>query len=44
MENILSEAKVHTENDDTEHKNLSKISKKVTNNCALRAITGKKVH
>ena len=37
----MSEAKVHTENEDTEHKNLSKKSKKVTNISVLRVITEK---
>ena len=37
----MSEAKVHTENEDTEHKNLSKKSRKVTNISVLRVITEK---
>ena len=41
IEHIMSEAKVHTENEDAEHKNLSKKSKKVTNISVLRVITDK---
>ena len=37
----MSETKVHTENEDAEHKNLSKKSKKVTNISVLRVITEK---
>ena len=37
----MSEAKVHTENEDAEHKNLSKKSRKVTNISVLRLITEK---
>ena len=37
----MSEAKVHTENEDAEHKNLSKKSRKVTNISVLRVITEK---
>ena len=41
IEHIMSEAKVHTENEDAEHKNLSKKSRKVTNISVLRVITEK---